>query len=162
VARHVRFFVFGALALAVPATARTLGFPRAAATQTCLAIGGATWQVATGTGSTDRTVRIDPAATMRGVRIRLVDSPDAADFVFVDDGTPASCQGARSVAIDAAAATPDLIISFVSGAQAADYRVYARSAGLAPEAVAALFAAAHIPARERSARTESFELDQSR
>jgi hypothetical protein len=154
VVRHVRFFVFGALALAVPATAHTLGFPRAAVPQTCLAIGKATWRVATGTGSTDRTVRIDPAATARGVRIRLVDTLDAADFVFVDDGAPVGCQGARSVTIDAAAAAPDLTISFVSGEQSADYRVYARSARLAPEAVAALFAAAQSPARKLTARTE--------
>jgi fructose-specific component phosphotransferase system IIB-like protein len=162
VARHVRFFVFGALALAVPATAHTLGFPRAAAPQTCLAFGKTTWRVATGSGSADVTVRIDPTATVRGIRIQLVDTPDAADFVFVDDGAPARCEGARSVVIDAAATAPDLTINFASGAQAADYRIYARSGRLGPEAVAALFAAAQAPKRKLTARNEQVEWDRSR
>jgi hypothetical protein len=153
VARHVKFLAFGVLALALPATASTFGFP-AAAPQTCLAIGGVTWRVAT--GSADLTVRIDRAAAAApDVRIRLTDTPDAADFVFVDDGAPSGClSDARSIKISATAAAPDLTIGFASDAQAANYRVYVRSRRLSPEAVAALFAAAQMPPRKLAARAE--------
>jgi hypothetical protein len=57
------------------------------------------------------------------------------------------------VRIDPAAIAPDLTIGFVSGPAAADYRIYVRSRSLAPEAVAALFAAAHRPVRAIAIRS---------
>jgi hypothetical protein len=136
------------LAAAVPATAQSFGFSLGSAPPVCLAIGNATWRLAR--SGADVTVRIDPAAATSDVRIKLVETADEADFVFVDDGAPPACQGAaatRSVKIDPAARAPDLTVGFASGSAPADYRIYARSRWLAPEAVAALFAAAHMPMR---------------
>jgi hypothetical protein len=136
------------LAAAVPATAQTFGFSLGSAPPVCLAIGNATWRLAR--SGADVTVRIDPAAATSDVRIKLVETADEADFIFVDDGAPPSCQAAsatKSVKIDPAATAPDLTIGFTSASAPADYRVYVRSRWLAPEAVAALFAAAHMPVR---------------
>ena len=54
--------------------------------------------------------------------------------------------------IDAAAATPDLVVGLAGATGAADYRIYIRSRWLSPEAAAALFAAAHAPARKLAGR----------
>jgi hypothetical protein len=141
------------LAAAVPATAQTFGFSLGSAAPVCLAIGNATWRLAR--GSADVTVRIDPAAATSDVRIKLLETADEADFIFVDDGATPACHGAsaiKSVKIDPAAAAPDLTVAFASAAAPADYRIYVRSRWLAPEAVAALFAAAHMPARTLAGR----------
>ena len=139
------------LAAAVPATAETFGFSIGAAAPTCLSIGNAAWRIGGNATRADVTVRIDPAATAPDIRIQIADSPDAADFVFVDDGeTAPGCHGlaaARSVKIDAAAQRPDLTVGFATSSAPADYRIYVRSRWLAPEIAAALFAAARMPAR---------------
>jgi hypothetical protein len=57
------------------------------------------------------------------------------------------------VRLDPAATAPDLTLSFVRDTAPADYRIYVRSERLAPELVAALFAAAHAPAGKLTART---------
>jgi hypothetical protein len=93
-------------------------------------------------------VRIDPAATSPDIRIALADSADDADFVLVDDGdSRPACHstGARSVRIDDAA--PDAVVGLATTAAAADYRIFVRSRFVSPEAAAAMFAAAHMPAR---------------
>jgi hypothetical protein len=151
VARSVKLLACLALAAAVPATAQTFGFSLAPAPQACLSIGDAAYRVTPSMLGADLTVRLDPAATAPDIRIALADSADAADFVLVDDGNapPACHNGARAkrVRIDAAAATPDLVVGLAGAAGAADYRIYVRSRWLSPEAAAALFAAAHAPAR---------------
>jgi hypothetical protein len=95
-------------------------------------------------------VRLDPAAATPDIRIQIVDSADAADFVFVDDGdAPPTCQhkgaAVKTVKIDAAAA--DLTAAITADAALADYRIYVRSRWITPETAAALFAAAHAPRR---------------
>lgn len=103
----------------------------------------------------DLTVRIDPAEAAPDIRIQLAETADEADFVFVDDGeAQPSCGGtrARSVKIDPTASTPDLVVAFVPATAPADYRIYVRSRWLSPEAAAALFAAAHAPARRLAGR----------
>jgi len=156
VAGSVKVFAFLALAVAVPATAQTFGFSIGASPLACLAIGGASYRIATNLQGADLTVRIDPAAEAPDLRIHLTATPDDADFVFVDDGdAPPACHGAtraKSVRIDPAVASPDLVIGFASPAAAADYRIYVRSRWLSPEAAAALFAAAHAPARNLPGR----------
>lgn len=135
------------LAAAVPATAQTFGFSLGSAPPVCLEIGNATWRLAR--SGADVTVRIDPAAATSDIRIKLVETADEADFVFVDDGAPPTCprgSAIKSVRIDPAA-VPDLVVGLARDDSPADYRVYARSRWLAPEATAALFAAAHMPAR---------------
>ena len=151
-ARSVKLLACLALAAAVPATAQTFGFSRRPAPQVCLSIGDTAYRVATTMLGADLTVRLDPAAVAPDVRIALAETADAADFVLVDDGNapPACHTGARArrVRIDAAAATPDLVVGLAGAAGAADYRIYVRSRWLSSEAAAALFAAAHTPARK--------------
>ena len=53
----------------------------------------------------------------------------------------------RTIRIDPAATAPDLTIALVTDEAAADYRIYLRGSALAPEAAAALFAAAQIAIR---------------
>jgi hypothetical protein len=153
VLRNRRVLVLLLLAVTVPATAQTFGFSIGAAMPpVCLAIGDATYLIANDGARTDYTVRIDPAAPSPDIRIQLTESADVADFVFVDDGdTPARCplgsSGIRSVRTDAASPAADLVVGFATSTMPADYRIFVRSHFLAPETAAALFAAAHIPAR---------------
>ena len=81
-------------AAAVPATAQTFGFSLgASAPVTCLSIGNAAWRVGGNIGRPDVTVRIDSAAKAPDIRIQMAETPDAADFVFVDDGDAPRCPG---------------------------------------------------------------------
>ena len=156
--RNRKVLVLLLLAVAVPATAQTFGFSMGAATPAvCLAIGDATYRIASDGARADYTVRIDPAASTPDIRIQLAESADLADFVFVDDGdAPARCprglSGIKSVRTDAAGPAADLVIGFAASAMPADYRIFVRSRFLAAETAAALFAAAHIPARVLTGR----------
>jgi hypothetical protein len=153
VLRNRKVLVLLLLAVAVPATAQTFGFSIGAATPAvCLAIGDATYRIADGGARADYTVRIDPAAPTPDLRIRLAESADEADFVFVDDGdTPMHCprnaSTTKSVRTGAAGLAADLVVGLATSAMPADYRIFVRSRFLPPETAAVLFAAAHIPAR---------------
>jgi hypothetical protein len=143
------------LAIALPATARTFGISSTPQPQACIAIGGTTWRIASGAANV--TVAFAGTAAAPDVRIQFAETSEQADFVFVDDGMPASCQNdpaIRTVAVAPNVAEPDLTVGFASRSQAADYRVYVRSQRFSPEAVAALFAAAHMPPRNRTARAD--------
>ena len=141
-----RSLVLVLLAIAVPATAQTFGFSIREAPAICLAIGDTSYRVARPGEHADYTVRIDPAAAP-DVRVAQTGTIDEADFVFIEgtDST-ARCQGGRSVKIDAGAPA-DLTVGFANSSAPADYRLYVRSRSLGPEAAAALYAAAHLPAR---------------
>jgi hypothetical protein len=138
------------LAIALPATARTFDFSIGALAPACLSVGNASYRAVPQSARADHAVRLDPAAATPDIRIQIVDSADAADFVFVDDGdAPPACQhkgaAVKTVKIDAAA--PDLVAAVTTGAALADYRIYIRSRWMTPETAAALFAAAHAPRR---------------
>ena len=140
-----RSLVLVLLAIAVPATAQTFGFSIREAPAACLAIGDTSYRVARPGEHADYTVRIDPTAP--DVRVALTGTIDEADFVFIEgNDSTARCQGGRSVKIDAAGAA-DLTVGFASPSAPADYRLYVRSRSLSPEAAAALYAAARLPAR---------------
>lgn len=151
--RSRQFLVLLLLAAAVAATARTFGFTIGASEPAaCLSIGNTTYRLAPHGARADYAVRVDSAAPSPGMRIRMVDNADEADFVFIDDGDrPAGCQPGsavtRSVTTDPARAAPDLIVGLAAPSTPADYRIFVRSRWLSAEAAAALFAAAHIPAR---------------
>lgn len=151
--RHSRIFAALALAAALPAAAHTFGFAPAAPQQACLAIGNATWQL-TDTAPADVTVRIDPAAAASNLRIRLAETAEEADFVLVDDGASPDCRAARnlkSVRVARGEGAADLTIAFTAEPAPADYRIYVRSRGTAPETAAALFAAANAPPKRVAA-----------
>ena len=83
--RWVKICAALALAIAVPATAQTFGFSLGATEPACLPIGNATYRI-TNSFRPDVTVRIDPAAGAPDIRVAIADTPDEADFVYVDDG----------------------------------------------------------------------------
>ena len=145
--RKVIVLLLAASALAM--AAQTLGFSLQSAPQACLSIGNGSYRVATNMLGADVTVRIDPAAAAPDVRITFAETADQADFVFVDDGNapPACGAAAKTVRIDAAALKPSVVVAFADGDERADYRIFVRSRWLAPEAAAALFAAANAPMR---------------
>ena len=138
------------LALALPATAQTFGFSLGAAEPACLSIGNAAYRV-TSSARPDVTVRIDAAAVAPDLRVAIADTPDEADFVFVDDGDAPACPRGpyRNVRIDPAAA--DLVVGMASASDA-DYHIYIRSRWLDAETAVALFAAAHAPRRALAGR----------
>lgn len=117
------------------------------AARPCLAIGDTTLQIAHSpwqpaqleVGFTD-----DPR--LANVRVQIVDSAEAADFVVVDDGGTAAeaCavnNSTRFVAItDHAPAAGPLI--YLSHETDADYRVYVKSRSFSPRAAAALIVGA--------------------
>ena len=144
--RHFRILAGLMLAAALPAAAHTFGFSPASAPQACLAIGNITYRLAR--SAADVTVRIDSASTVPGLRIKLTETPEEADFVLVDDGAPPACAAAsniKGVRIVRDAGAADLLVGFASGTAPADYRIYVRSRFIAPEIAAVLFAAAHRP-----------------
>ena len=141
-----RSLVLVAIAIAIPATAHTFGFSVHGTTAACLAIGDASYRIAGPGEHADYTVRIDPAAATPDIRVQLTGTIDHADFVFIEGSGETRCQGGKSVKIDAAAPA-DLTIGFANSSAPADYRIYVRSRSLSPEAAAALYAAAHLPAR---------------
>lgn len=155
-ARWVKIFAALVLAIAIPATAQTFGFSLGAAEPACLSIGNASYRVTNSTRP-DVTVRVDSAAAAPDIRIRIVDIPDEADFVFVDDGNAPACSRGplRSVRIDAAAAAPDLVVAMAAPESPAHYRIYVRSRWFNAETAAALFAAAHLPTRALAARVSN-------
>jgi hypothetical protein len=141
--------------MAIPAAAHTFGFSPGSQ-QACLAIGNTTWRF-TGSGAADMTVRIDSVGEVRGLRIQLADSPEAADFVLVDDGAAPACRAtpnARAVGVVRSEDPADLVIAFTADPARADYRIYVRSRWIAPETAAALFAAANRPPQKLAGRSD--------
>jgi hypothetical protein len=145
------------LIIAVPATAHTFGFSIGASVPACLAIGDTNYRIAAPGERPDYTVRIDPDAAAPDVRIQLTGSIDEADFVVIADGDaaprcPRGVSGSKSVKLDTAAPAPDLVLGLASASTPADFRIYVRGQSLAPEAAAALYAAAHMRSRRVAER----------
>lgn len=144
---RIRILAALLLAVAIPATAQTFDFSLGASAPACLTVGSASYRAVPGAARADYTVRLDPAAAVPDIRIQIVDSPDAADFVLVDDGeTPPACPhtGVAVKTVRIGAAAPDFVAQ-ITAAEGADYRIYVRSRWLSAETAAALFAAARAP-----------------
>jgi hypothetical protein len=93
-------------------------------------------------------VRIDGAASHPDLRMRLVDRPETADFVLVDDFSgPAAadlCRAAgdvKTVSLDADAPHPDVTVALSGGDGPADYKLYVHSVRFSQRDAAALLAA---------------------
>jgi hypothetical protein len=126
-------------AAAVPAVAQTIAFvPRAA----CFSDGAAVYRLVPGAGGADHVVQIDRDAAVADIRIALIDTAEAADFVLVDDGDggPACGRAARTIALGPAARLADVKVGLMSAGEAADYRIFVRSERFSPAAAVALFA----------------------
>jgi hypothetical protein len=161
-----RYLVLVLAAFALPATAQTFDFPAASNTSGCISVANARYRVARPDEWADYTVRVDPAATAADVRVHLTASIDAADLVLIgDDSVATGCESGsagamatRTIRIDPGATAPDLTIALVNDEAGADYRIYLQGSTLAPEAAAALFAAAQIGTRHPVNKIEASAL----
>ena len=130
--------------IAVPAAAHSTFAPPE---ELCFASGAATYKVSARATAPDYRVRFDNAATRPDLRMELVDRPEIADFVLVDDIGPPQGNACRSPApvrtikIDDAARSADITVSFGRGDTLADYRIYVHSARYSHRDVAAVLAA---------------------
>jgi hypothetical protein len=139
-----KVFVLAA-ALAVPAAAYAM---KAAPKQPlCFASGASTYQIVTNVTAPDYRIRIDAEAARPDLKMQLVDRPEHADFVLVDDfssSEPRTCKSStpiRTVTLDAATGLPDVTVKLSADTQGADYRLYVHSARFSQEDAAALLAA---------------------
>lgn len=129
--------------VAVPATAQSYftGSPAP-----CFTAGTSTFQVSSAAFSPDYRVKIESEAARPDLRMQLVDSPEIADFVLVDDFSGVegnACKASTSIKtikVDAAETAPDLTISLSDRAPSPDYRIYVHSARFSHQDAAALFA----------------------
>jgi hypothetical protein len=132
-------------ALAVPAAAYAM---KAVPKQPiCFASGASTYQIVTNVTAPDYRIRIDAEAARPDLKMQLVDRPEHADFVLVDDfssSEPRTCKSStpiRTVTLDAAAGLPDVTVKLSADAKGADYKLYVHSARFSQEDAAALLAA---------------------
>lgn len=132
-----------ALIVGVPAAAHTYFAEPAGA---CFASGASTFRVSAAAARPDYRVRFDQESARPDLRMQLVDSPERADFVLVDDfgGIDGNaCKGptpVKTIGIDAGAEAPDVTVSLSSEAAAPDYRIYVHSARFSHQDAAALLA----------------------
>jgi len=131
------------LVAAVPAAAHALLLPT---TNPCFTSGTATYRISAAAPAPDYRVRIDNAAAQPDLRVGLVDQPEIADFVLVDDldavqGNACAAPTPKTIRVDAGEMLPDLTVSLsqIGAAEASDFKLYVRSARFSQEDAAALF-----------------------
>jgi hypothetical protein len=132
------------LVAVVPAAAHALLLPT---TNPCFTSGTATYRISAATPAPDYRVRIDNAAAQPDLRVGLVDQPEIADFVLVDDldavqgNACAATTPPKTIRVDAGETLPDLTVSLsqIGAADASDFKLYVRSARFSQEDAAALF-----------------------
>ncbi len=138
------------VAIAIPATAHTFDFSLSAPASGCLSVGNAAYRAVPASERADTTVRLDMTPGAAAIRIKIVDSPEKADFVFVDDGDAPPCPRGAIRTVKIATSGADLVAGFTQITAAADYRIYVRSRWLTSQTAAALIAAAHAPRKVAS------------
>jgi hypothetical protein len=112
----------------------------------CFTSGSKTYRLARGSERADYSVRVAEIPAGADLHMQLVDDPQGADFVLVDDvqpgeGTPCNTTGAvRTVKVAERDAKADLTIALSGDPAAADYRLYVRSARFSHADAAALLA----------------------
>jgi hypothetical protein len=142
--RFQKYAIFGLVA-AVPAAAHALLLAPPA--HSCLTSGTSTYRMSAGAETPDYRVRIDNAAARPDLRVGLVDRPEIADFVLVDDLDAAqsdACAAPKTIRVDAGETLPDMTVSLgaadaASGHDATDFKLYVRSVRFSQEDAAALF-----------------------
>jgi len=129
--------------IAVPAAAHSAFAP---AQNPCFVSGTSTFRLSPTASSPDYRVRIESHAARPDLRMQLVDRPEIADFVLVDDFGAAESTACRSsvpvktVKVDPDARTPDVTVSLSADAADPDYKVYVHSARFSHQDAAALLA----------------------
>jgi hypothetical protein len=142
--RFQKYAILGLVA-AAPAAAHALLLPTPA--HSCLTSGTSTYRMSAGAETPDFRVRIDNTATRPDLRVGLVDRPEIADFVLVDDLDAAqsdACAAPQTIRVDAGEMLPDLTVSLgatdvATGHDATDFKLYVRSVRFSQEDAAALF-----------------------
>jgi hypothetical protein len=131
-------------AIAVPAAAHSNSTPNS---NLCFASGATTYQIAPGAVAPDFRVKIAGDASHPDLRMQLVDRPELADFVLVDDFStpePAPCRSAtpiRTVSVVHDSAPPDVTVRLSADQGAADYKIYVHSVRYSQQDAAAILAA---------------------
>jgi len=121
----------------------------------CFADGTATYRLAPAAGLPDIRVRFDNTAARPDLRMQLVDRPEIADFVLVDDtgGRPSTaCRSSvpiKTVKVDATATSPDVTVALAADISAPHYRVYVHSLRFSHQDAAAFLAAMWKVAQRR-------------
>ena len=135
-------------AIAAPAAAYSMMAvpPKPLPLSNCFASGASTYQIVANAAAPDYRIRIDSAAASPDLRMQLVDRPEHADFVLVDDfsGEPSTCRSStpvRTVTVDGTVGKPDVTVHLSADAKGADYRLYVRSTRFSQQDAAALLAA---------------------
>jgi hypothetical protein len=128
--------------LAVPAGAHTF---LAAPATLCFTNGLASYRISTRVTAPDYRVKIENKAARPDLRIAIVDTPDTADFVLVDDfaGIESSAcaeSTAKTIKVGPSERAPDMTISLERDAANPDYRLYVYSARFSNDQAAALLA----------------------
>jgi len=130
------------LAVAIPAATASFFASSNPNTTPCFFAGNTGYRMAD-RGSADLTVRIDNASAAPDLRLQLIDSAAAADFVLVDDGdADSACAGAtaiRTIRRDPQGGRADLTVALSRAP--APYKIYVHSAAFSQQDAAALFAA---------------------
>jgi hypothetical protein len=130
--------------IAVPAAAHSMFAPP---DSPCFASGASTYQLSPKVSSPDYRVKIDRDAPRPDLRMQLVDAPERADFVLVDDFSAteqSACSSStpiRTVKVDADTTRPDVVVNLSADAEAPDYKIYVHSVRFSQQDAAALLAA---------------------
>jgi hypothetical protein len=129
---------------AIPAAAQTYF---AGSQGPCFTAGTSTFQMSSTAFSPDYRVKIDGHVARPDLRMHLVDTPETADFVLVDDFSSVegnACKAwtaVKTIKVDSEASSPDLTISLSNQAPGTDdFKLYVHSARFSHQDAAALFA----------------------
>jgi hypothetical protein len=113
----------------------------------CIAVGANSVELGSAPWHADLHVDFTDDPTLATVRVALADSPEAADFVVVDDSADSDDNGCNMAAtqIVAIAADPTKTSPLIYLAQdgPADYRIFVRSSRFSAREAAALIVGAH-------------------
>lgn len=142
---RIRKFLVLAAVVAIPAAAHSIVV---STPDLCIANGTATYRLAPTAAAPDFRVRVVHDALRPDLRIQIVDRPELADFVIVDDfisrTESTACRTtipARTVKVDTETQTPDLVVNLAPDVADPDQRVYVRSMRHSAQDAAALLAA---------------------
>ena len=110
----------------------------------CFSNGTAAYRVSSSAFAPDYRVRIDNQVQGADLRVYLVDRPEAADFVLVDDGLSGAdtvCGPlVKTISLAAGARPADMTVALAQDAESADYKLFVRSSRFSQSDAAALFA----------------------
>jgi hypothetical protein len=131
--------------LALPAASSSFLAPSAPPPASCFRAGVSSYRIGADAAAVDYRVRVAPDAAQADIRVGLIDSPDLADFVLVDDAPDAQaayCRdaAAKSIGLGGSDGDSSLVVTLARGARAPDYRLYVASARFSPDQAAALLA----------------------